>query len=236
MKKTLIALLALGTCAMGVTLEDADRLGNGGSTFTTTDGNFTVALTLDVTELRSILEQGQPKSWGTDIVCYDISGTKTGVTVNGGSNPSNTIVSSGLYARWGTDAAWNPANGSDIRWDGGTDLATIDWDTVADAGLVYSFSSTGGTSVAFTLLDAEGAAIVDTYATAGGLKSASATASTISFDDSVIGVYYFNGGVTETDAKALAKSAAVMTGTVPEPTTATLSLLALAGLAARRRR
>ncbi|MBQ3143520.1 MAG: PEP-CTERM sorting domain-containing protein [Akkermansia sp.] len=231
MKKTLIALLALGTCAMGVTLEDADRLGLGGSSFTTTDGNFTVALTLDVTELRSILEQGQPKSWGTDIVCYDINGTKTGVTVNGGSNSSNTIVSSGLYARWGDNINWNST-----CWTSGNDLATIDWDTVADAGLVYSFSSTGGTSVAFTLLDAEGAAIVDTYATAGGLKSASATASTISFDDSVIGVYYFNGGVAETDAKALAKSAAVMTGTVPEPTTATLSLLALAGLAARRRR
>lgn len=236
MKKTLIALLALGSCAMGVTLEDADRLGYGGSAFTTTDGNFTVALTLDVTELRSILEQGQPKSWGTDIVCYDINGTKTGVTVNGGSNSSNTIVSSGLFARWGNDTAWNPGGGSDIRWDGGTDLATIAWDTVADAGLVYSFNSTGGTSVAFSLLDAEGNSIVDSYVTAGGLKSGNATASTISFDDSVIGVYYFNGGVTETDAKTLAKSAAVMTGTVPEPTTATLSLLALAGLAARRRR
>ncbi len=230
MKKTLIALLALGSCAMGVTLEDADRLGLGGSTFTTTDGNFTVALTLDVTELRSILEQGQNVSWGTDIVCYDINGTKTGVTVNGGSSDGK-INTSGLYARWGDNINWNST-----CWTSGNDLATIDWDTVADAGLVYSFSSTGGTSVAFTLLDAEGTAIVDTYATAGALKSASATASTISFDDSVIGVYYFNGGVTETDAKALAKSAAVMTGTVPEPTTATLSLLALAGLAARRRR
>lgn len=230
MKKTLIALLALGSCAMGVTLEDADRLGYGGSAFTTTDGNFTVALTLDVTELRSILEAGQNTSWGTDIVCYDIAGTKTGVTVNGGSS-GGKINTSGLYARWGTNTNWNST-----CWTGATDLATIAWDTVADAGLVYSFSSTGGTSVAFSLLDAEGTAIVDTYATASGLKSASATASTISFDDSVIGVYYFNGGVSETDAKALAKSAAVMTGTVPEPTTATLSLLALAGLAARRRR
>ncbi len=230
MKKTLIALLALGSCAMGVTLEDADRLGYGGSSFTTTDGNFTVALTLDVTELRSILEQGQNVSWGTDIVCYDINGTKTGVTVNGGSSDGK-INTSGLYARWGDNINWNST-----CWTSGNDLATIDWDTVADAGLVYSFSSTGGTSVAFTLLDAEGTAIVDTYATAGALKSASATASTISFDNSVIGVYYFNGGVTETNAKALAKSAAVMTGTVPEPTTATLSLLALAGLAARRRR
>ena len=230
MKKTIIALLALGTCAMGVTLEDADRLGYGGSTFTTTDGNFTVALTLDVTELRSILEQGQNVSWGTDIVCYDVNGTKTGVTVNGGS-ASGKINTSGLYARWGTNTNWNST-----CWTGSTDLASIAWDTVADAGLVYSFDGNSGTTVAFTLLDAEGTAIVDTYATAGGLKSNQAGASSISFDDSVIGVYYFNGGVSEADAKSLAKSAAVMTGTVPEPTTATLSLLALAGLAARRRR
>lgn len=98
-KKTLIALLALGSCAMGVTLEDADRLGYGGSTFTTTDGNFTVALTLDVTELRSILDNGQNAHWGTDIVSYDINGAKTGVTVNGSSANGKINNNSGLAAR-----------------------------------------------------------------------------------------------------------------------------------------
>ncbi len=84
---------------MGVTLEDANRLGYGGSTFTTTDGNFTVALTLDVTELRSILDNGQNAHWGTDIVSYDINGTKTGVTVNGSSANGKINNNSGLSAR-----------------------------------------------------------------------------------------------------------------------------------------
>lgn len=51
--------------------------------------------------------------------------------------------------------------------------------------------------------------------------------------DLVSSVYLFSGVVTKEDAQTLNALAAAA---VPEPTTATLSLLALAGLAARRRR
>ena len=238
MKKTLITLLAAASCAMGVTLEDADFVMGGNTGYDTLGNNFTVALTLDVTELQTLLEKGQTPAWGTDIVSYVCNGTQTGVTVNGGSNGSS-INTSGLYARWGTTTNWNS-----VTWQGADNLSDLngdaegtDWDNIASAGLVYSFSATSGTSVAFTLIDTNGNAVIDSYVTAGGLKSSSAVAAALSFGDAVSSSYYFNEymGGSEANMKALSNAAAVA-APIPEPATATLSLLALAGLAARRRR
>ncbi len=238
MKKTLITLLAAASCAMGVTLEDADFVMGGNTGYDTLGNNFTVALTLDVTELQTLLEKGQTPAWGTDIVNYICNGTQTGVTVNGGSNGSS-INTSGLYARWGTTTNWNNVTwqGADNLSDLNGDAAGTGWDNIASAGLVYSFGATSGTSVAFTLIDTNGNAIIDSYVTAGGLKSGSAVADALSFGDAVSSSYYFNTymGGSEADMKVLSNAAAVA-APIPEPATATLSLLALAGLAARRRR
>ncbi len=238
MKKTLIALMAASSMAMATTLEDANFTKVGNTGYNTQSNNFTVALTLDVAKLRTLLEKGQAFAWGTDIVNYNCNGTATGVTVNGGSD-AGKINTSGLYARWGDNTAW-----SSVQWQGSTNLSDLNgdaegtgWDDVASAGLVYSFGATSGTTVAFTLIGHDGSAIVDSYVTATGLKSQNAGAAALTFHDSVAGSYYFNGykGGDEATMKALANSVAT-TAPVPEPTTATLSLLALAGLAARRRR
>ncbi len=234
MKKTLIALLAASSVAMATSLDQAAiKLGNGG--YDTQSGDFTVALKLDVEELGKLLEQGQTPAWGTDIVKYICNGTATGVTVNGGSS-NGVINTSGLYARWGDGTAWN-----NVQWQGNTNLADLNgeaegtgWDAVASAGLVYSFGKTSGTAVAFTLIGNDGSVLVDSYVLAGGLKSQNAGAAALTFGDSVAASYYFNEymGGDAADMKALAGAVA----SIPEPTTATLSLLALAGLAARRRR
>lgn len=240
MKKTLIALLAASSMAMAVDLADAYYSQAGNTGYDTFDNNFTVAITLDAEELSTLLEKGQPLAeWGTDIVSYICNGTKTGVTVNGGSSESK-INTSGLYARWGTNTAWNS-----VQWQGSDkNLSDLNgnaegtgWDNVAAAGLVYSFGATSGTAVAFTLIDTEGNAIIDSYVVADTLKSGSAGKDALTFDDSVVSSYYFREymGGNETNMKALAKLAAVA-APIPEPTAATLSLLALAGLAARRRR
>ena len=245
MKKyiTLAALLAAGTTfANAISLDDANKTVGGNIGYNTDGGNFTVALTLDVEALRSALELGQQKSWGTNLVNYVANGTNTGVVFNGSSDSNSIITSSGLYARWGNDTAWNPANESDVRWDGGTNLADLNgnaegtgWDSVAYAGLVYSFGSGSGTAVAFTLLNAEKEAIVDSYVVAGGLKAGSAGAAALTFDDSVATSYYFNSymGGNEGDMKCLSKLAAV-----PEPSAFGMlaGLGALALVASRRRR
>ena len=237
MKKTLIALLAASSVAMATSLDEALIAQAGNDGYDTQSGNFTVALKLDVEELGKLLEQGQPAAWGTDIVKYICNGTATGVTVNGSSDGS-TINTSGLYARWADGTAWDG-----VQWQGNTNLADLNgeaegtgWDAVASAGLVYSFGKADGTAVAFTLIGNDGSVLVDSYVFASALKSSSAGADALTFDDSVAASYYFDGykGGNEANMKALA--GAVATASIPEPTTATLSLLALAGLAARRRR
>ncbi|MBR1981226.1 MAG: PEP-CTERM sorting domain-containing protein [Akkermansia sp.] len=256
MKKTLITLLALGGMAMGAApdLANANITTNGTTTsYWTEDGNFTVALTLDVESLRKYLEKGQTPAWGTDIVRYDAGGTATGVCINGGSSNSK-VNTSGLYARWGNDTAWNPSNSADVRWDGGTNLSDLNgdaegtgWDSVGSAGLVYGFGATTGTVVALTILDTDGTALVDSYVTAGNLKSGNATNAVLTLHSEMVAAGYFFDdrlGYVEADYKALAAAAAGAaipategwTRVIPEPATATLSLLALAGLAARRRR
>ncbi len=240
MKKTLIALLAASSMAMAVDLAEADFSKAGNTGYDTLGKYFTVAITLDAEELSTLLERNQTTAWGTDIVSYICNGTKTGVTVNGSSfNGTTKINTSGLFARWGNTTNWNS-----LQWQGSENLSDLNgdadgtgWNNIASAGLVYSFSADSGTAVAFTLIDTEGTIIIDSYVTAGGLKSGSAGAAALTFGDSVASSYYFNEymGGSETNMKALANAVATA-APVPEPTTATLSLLALAGLAARRRR
>ena len=244
MKKyiTLAALLAAGTTfANAVSLDDANKTVGGNIGYNTDGGNFTVALTLDVEALRSALELGQQKSWGTNLVNYVANGTNTGVVFNGGSNSNSKITSSGLYARWGDNINWNST-----CWTSGSDLADLNgdaegtgWDSVAYAGLVYSFGSASGTAVAFTLLDAEKNAIVDSYLYASGLKAGSAGAAALTFDDSVATSYYFNSymGGNEVNMKSLSNLAAT-TAPVPEPSAFGMlaGLGALALVASRRRR
>ncbi len=237
MKKTLISLMAVDSCAMGMTLENATFVTGGNTGYNTLDGAFSVAITFNVDSLRTYFEKGQPiDGWGTMIVEYDAAGTRTGICNNGGSN-GGKINSSALYSVWG-----GTTNRGVMRKNGDTnvDLASVNWDNVASAGMVYTFDKYSGTSVALTLLGSEGDALVNTYAVDANLKTQNANASALTFNECVATTYFFDTTMNQTDSMAVAALAAVATPTdapvIPEPTTATLSLLALAGLAARRRR
>ena len=244
MKRTIafIALCSATMAADSVTLETADVAVAGNTGYKTQSGTFTVAMTLDVERMRELLEKGNSQQWKTMIVNYVAGGVNTGVTVNGSANTDQTIKGSYLYARWNTDYAWNPSGGSDVIWSGSNSLADLNgeaegtgWDEVAYAGLVYSFSNAAGTSVAFTLIGVDGSVIVDSCVSAPGLIASGAGVEKLTFDEAVLSSYYFNSALTEADRSNLANLAATAKP-LPEPTTATLSLLALAGLAARRRR
>ncbi len=253
MKKTLIALSAiagLAFSAQGATLlTDADIQMGGNTSYNTLGNSFTVAMTLDVAELRTLLEQGQTPAWGTDIISYDSLGNAdattglTGVTING-TSANNKINSASIYYRWEGTTAWNKNNNGTSQITGGSVLSDLNgaetgtgWDEVAYAGLVYSFGATNGTVVAFTLLDANGDTIVEYFDnSATGLKTGSATTAALTFDESVVSSYYFNQKISnESDLKELAATVAT-TAAIPEPATASLSLLGLAALMIRRRR
>jgi len=239
MKKTIITLLALAGATMGITLDDLTYTAGNAAT-TTEDATFSYVLTLDVNILKTLLEKGQTTAWGTKIVEYDCAGTATGIVVNGGSSEGKVNTSS-LYAKWGTNNAWG--NFMSTGDSTSIDLADLNgetegtgWDAVKGAAITYTFHSGSGTKGALTLIGADDEIIINHNTTMGGLKSSSAVAAAISFGDVVTGYYYSNNVLSEADAKEASKLAAIASISVPEPTTATLSLLALAGLAARRRR
>lgn len=237
MKKTIIAIVALSGVSMGITLDDLTYTAGNAAT-TTEDGTFSYVLTLDVEDLRGLLEKGQPQAWGTKVVEYSAGGTATGIVVNGGSS-NNKVNTSSLYAKWGDNNAWGNfmSTGSDTS----IDLADLNgdaegtgWDDVVGAAITYTFDLNNGTKGALTLIGLNDTVIINHITTLSGLKTASAIGAAISFGDMVTGYYYSNNVLSEAESKEVSKLAAI--ASIPEPTTATLSLLALAGLAARRRR
>ena len=74
----------------------------------------------------------------------------------------------------------------------------------------------------------------DSYGSDTGLRTNSALNSIV-FSNAVTSAYLYNSRITKSEAETITQALG-KSSVIPEPTTATLSLLALAGLAARRRR
>ena len=110
------------------------------------------------------------------------------------------------------------------------------WDTAAYAALTFAIDKTGSTYTVLSVIDSAGtitnigAAAVDT-----GVTYSSISSSLVNKNSAVSEAYFYTGAWTADSLKQLTAST-LQAKLVPEPTTATLSLLALAGLAARRRR
>ena len=239
MKKTLIALLIAGSCAMGITLEDAAKTGTGNLTLDEATGAITAVAVVDVAKLQPLMAHDAELAKYT-LINFD--GTSDiGLQTNYGSynhdsndGTPNVINTSGL---WG---CWNGANAYTFGSNSGFESASF-WEGGVTAAVTLTYEYSKGTSGTFTLLDAEG----NVLQSVGGeynttLRGQGLTYSSVVFDSNIVtNTYVFNQVVTAEEAKSLGKAAAtaaLQSGAVPEPTTATLSLLALAGLAARRRR
>lgn len=117
----------------------------------------------------------------------------------------------------------------------------ISWDKVTGAALTYVFSGSAnetkevrkGTSVFLTLVNADNEVIYAENYNLDGLVSSGNNYKELYFNTEVVtSAYVYNKALGTSDATSLTKTLAV----IPEPATATLSLLALAGLCARRRR
>jgi hypothetical protein len=156
------------------------------------------------------------------------------------SSKGNSIVGNTKFESSGTYAftTITDSNTSSINW---TDITTIDWSNVSGAALTLTVSTTNttesnpipkGSTIYLTLLMNSG--IVTTYA--GNNSSLCWTGGTLTSlqiqSSFVTSTYLFSEAVTENNAIALNHAAL----NIPEPSSATLSLLALSGLAIRRRR
>ena len=243
MKKTLITLLAMATSAMGAdwSLSDAvltvDTPANSVSLTSTgiTDGTFTVAAQLNA-DFFDEVSIGQPllsKSSFFSVTDATNTNWHIGAAV-GTSTSAGKIVKSGLYTT--SKAADTFA------------ADTSGWLSIGQDGCLTSSVTRGVDSAALTMTYDASTFTVSLYLTLAYLdrEAVTITGSNTSFQwsgntlstlgslemntDSIEKIYVFAGAATAEQAAAM--NAAL----VPEPATATLSLLALAGLAARRRR
>ena len=236
MKKTLITLLAMASCAMGLTLEDAVATSNGSAiTLNEATSAITAVVVVDIAKLQAGMAKDAALNKYT-IINFD-SSSDIGIQTNyssydhdSNSDTPNLINNSGLYG------CWNSGNAYSFGMNNGFESASF-WEGGAAAAITLTYKYNAGTSGTFTLLDAQG----NVLKSLGGdynttLRGQGLSFSTVAFDAEIVtNAYVFNQVVaTAEEAKALGVAAA--STLIPEPATATLSLLALCGLAARRRR
>ncbi len=248
MEKTIIALLALG----GVAAADTDITYTIQNTVTSTADNFTskgFIWDLDAEGNTALTLTSSPEGESLSAYIELVS-----ITLNTGTTNGNAV---GAFSIVITDTDFNI-----VGWSTTTSTAnkTNTWNFVAgenkpvilDSSKEYLFLADTATS--FTLGTTLGATATEMrYGTKGVTNYG---ADKLDFDSTDSGLYngfqcikvtssdgqytgYSTSNVIYTNADAFAQYAPAITivaKSVPEPTTATLSLLALAGLAARRRR
>ncbi len=229
MKKTIIALLAAASCAMGVTLEDAAYTTTDSSiSFETALSSFSAVVTLDVNALKDVMLRGSELAKYTLIDFQKTGGNAIGLQTNYSS--SNSLINySGLYGVWNQGGAYS--FGMNAASNGAGMEAESFWTDAVGASVALTYNYDAGTNAVFTISYADGSTTTLGGVANTSLRGSSFAADTVLFStDFVKKAWVFDSALSVSDATALTTAA------IPEPATATLSLLALAGLAARRRR
>ena len=233
MKKTLLTLSLLAVSALAAnaaTWGDSYVYSENGTAITLGSSTqaFTAVAVVDVDALKSVMLAGASNTRYTLIDAWQVraegaDGAEIGLQTNFSSN-NNKITSSGL---WGS---WNQGNAYSFGMDSGFQAEAF-WTGVDQASVVLTYSYGTGSTAIFTAIKNDGS-----VTTLGGtwntnLKSDGMVIDKFTFDSTIVEQSFVFSNVSTVDqAKTLGYTV------IPEPATATLSLLALCGLAARRRR
>lgn len=246
MKKTLITLMALASCAMGettptITLADATAVLNKNTTSyafeVDADSKTTSAYVVFSLSASALTTYQSTDVIDKAFVSFSISGNNNSNYVGLADTKRTSNNKSANYLR--IERAQAGTNSSSF-WS-----STISRDTdamqasLADAEaitLCLGSSSNGSAQVILSMIDATGEVKhLGTWSKTGMDAYTAITGAAI--DSSLVeSAYVFSGSYTEDGLKGLSAELLKSTVSVPEPATATLSLLALCGLAARRRR
>ena len=180
-----------------------------------TSNAVTIALTLDVDTIKGYFQGGAGSHLLVDVIGNNDIGFGTLVKNNkeyfsGSWNQTVDYTMTGVSTDMGAASVWTNA---------------------VKASAVFSADQTTGARVVFTLAYKDGSTW-QTVGTATGVKSSgwNPTGELTVDTTAVKTLATYNGYITADDAKSIGVAL------VPEPTTATLSLLALGALAMRRRR
>lgn len=238
MKKTIVALMALAGVAMAGT--PVWHLGSSATTgdylYNAETGLFTDNSEIDGTVLNSVNGANQIQTNISFVLNLTRAQALTEDTLllnmDMGGDIGLCLTTAGLRGAWG-GSAWGD---------------TVSYETLLADDNVFT-AVNGDTCITLTFAQSYGSGVQvwnndSTIWTGGGLKASGNTSlSSIYVDADYIGCLQFTpemkgDAIVETNAAfdATVKKMIAAAPSVPEPTTATLSLLALAGLAARRRR
>ena len=251
MKKTLIALSILTTGAYAVPAPLWSTTGDETPTSYTISNldSFSVAITLDIDTLKS--ESGSNFNGSAKII--DLTGSWNTSNLDGtldiNVNGNSTSKTSTLYIG-STPGKGDYKSNYSLTGISGTNIFTssTNWTLIDAASLVFVKDGSAANDAVyayFTLKYTNGTSTVYEGSNTGikftiDHDDDEATAKVADTHFNVSTITFANGFATSAQVYSSALSAtdakAVGAALIPEPTTATLSLLALAGLAARRRR
>lgn len=234
----------LASSAMGISLTDAVVSGDGSTALSWDDpaGEVTVVITLKVDQLKEYMLRDNPHDDHTLITLHASSHSGNYFSLITSSNTTNTqtIDYSGFYAQMNGGNKYSVGLNNDAEI--GFEKESF-WTDTSMAAVTFSYSAKNlGFTATFTLLDASGGikqAISGTWPEGKDELGVPLTFNKVDFSvNDVTSAYVFPSESTlaQGDALFLASEAGrkELGLAVPEPTTATLSLLALASLAARR--
>lgn len=237
MKKTIALLMAAAGLAAAAT-DPMDIAWDEYGTASLNDGqvleSISVVFTLD---LESLAANGPTDDWGVNTSIFTWNGVADGNGANGGVTHFLVDYESWMYSDYKSELFFTaPANANGF---GKTNVADY-----AKAIIGYTYGVGEVATAYLTLIDVDGNQTE--YAPVSGSTKgipSSLYINTLSKNSAVseIEVYWSLLSADEiaaamTNLAGAGSTPSEPTPSVPEPTTATLSLLALAGLAARRRR
>lgn len=219
-----------GTASSSVTAQKDSSTGAvtlSGTTFSS--ANMTITLALDYNALLEIVATTTGQKL---VTASGVNNQSVSITLGVGVNSDAAIQGwwqSSLYASGPTTGA---LSGMSSYAEDGTLLVTF----VSGTGAVESTSEDGTTTLKNGASIYVGNEAVLDGALAGLMGTATYSTMTIdgAYADAVKGVYVFNSVLSQSDVASV--NSAIRSLSVPEPTSASLSLLAFGALALRRRR
>ena len=244
MKKTLITLMAAASCAMGetttaITLADATAVLNGNTTSYTFDATSQPTSAYVVFSLSTSALNTYKTTDTIDkaFVSFDVSGSNNTNYVGLADTKRTSINRTANYLRIERAQAGSNSNSfwsSTISRD--TDVMQTSLADAEAITLCLGTSKNGSAQVILSMIDSTGEVThLGTWSKSGMDAYTAITGADI--DSSLVeSAYVFSGDYNEVGLKSLSVELLKSTVSVPEPATATLSLLALCGLCARRRR